>query len=115
MVVDGFKTIGTMQICISRMFQESAIFFLVSARVLRSLPCPHAFHQLLTILLAGFVQAMYALDAADGSTDSLNAVSSSVTVPWMRNDLLKGGQQPPASTHAVSYVRALVISFLKPP
>jgi len=77
-VVDGFKTIGTMQICVSRMFQESTIFFLVSARVLGSLSCPHAFHQLLTILMAGFVQAMYALDAADGSTDNLGNVSSSV-------------------------------------
>lgn len=26
-VLDGFKYIGTMQICVSRMMQESAIFF----------------------------------------------------------------------------------------
>jgi len=43
--------------------------------------CPHIFHQLLTILLAGFVQAMYALDAADGFTGNLGSVSSSVTAP----------------------------------
>lgn len=67
-----------MQICITRMFQESTIFFLVSDRVLCSLLCPHIFRQLLTILLAGFVQAMYALDAADGNADNLGNVSSSV-------------------------------------
>jgi hypothetical protein len=67
-----------MQICISRMFQESTIFFLVSPRAVRSLTCPHVFRQLLTILMAGFVQAMYALDAADGSADNLGDVSQSV-------------------------------------
>ena len=29
-VVDGFKYIGTMQICVARMLQESTIFFVVS-------------------------------------------------------------------------------------
>jgi hypothetical protein len=29
-VVDGFKYIGTMQICVARMMQESTIFFVVS-------------------------------------------------------------------------------------
>ena len=92
-VVDGFKTIGTMQVCISRMFQESTIFFLVSARLHRSVmsSCPHVFHQLLTVLLAGFVQAMYALDAADGLADNLNSVSSSAITSLMQNDLFLGG------------------------
>ncbi|KDQ08892.1 hypothetical protein BOTBODRAFT_165491 [Botryobasidium botryosum FD-172 SS1] len=51
-VVDGFKYIGTMQICVSRMLQESTIFFI-----------------LLSIIGIGFLQGMYALDAADGNTE----------------------------------------------
>lgn len=51
-VVDGFKYIGTMQICVARMLQESTIFFV-----------------LLSVLLIGFYQGMYALDAADGVTN----------------------------------------------
>ncbi|KAG9100296.1 hypothetical protein FRC07_010425 [Ceratobasidium sp. 392] len=51
-VVEGFKYVGTMQICVSRMLQESTIFFV-----------------LLSILGIGFAQGMYALDAADGVTD----------------------------------------------
>ncbi|KAG9317378.1 hypothetical protein JVU11DRAFT_1577 [Chiua virens] len=45
----AYRYMGTMQICVSRMLQESGIFF-----------------ALLSLLGAGFVQAMYALDAADG-------------------------------------------------
>ncbi|KAG8904755.1 hypothetical protein FRB99_001232 [Tulasnella sp. 403] len=51
-VADGFKYIGTMQICIARMLKESGIFFV-----------------LLAVVGAGFVQSMYAIDAADGHTD----------------------------------------------
>jgi len=51
-VVDGFKYIGTMQICVSRMLQESTIFFI-----------------LLSVIGVGFLQGMYALDAADGNTE----------------------------------------------
>ncbi|KZT60703.1 calcium activated cation channel [Calocera cornea HHB12733] len=51
-VVDGFKYIGTMQICVSRMLKESGIFF-----------------ALLAIIAVGFIQAMFALDAADGAND----------------------------------------------
>jgi hypothetical protein len=29
-VVDGYKWVGTMQICVARMLQESGIFFAVS-------------------------------------------------------------------------------------
>ncbi|KAB5596316.1 Calcium channel YVC1 [Ceratobasidium theobromae] len=50
-VVEGFKYVGTMQICVSRMLQESTIFFV-----------------LLSLLGIGFAQGMYALDAADGET-----------------------------------------------
>jgi len=51
-VVDGYKYIGTMQICVARMLQESGIFF-----------------ALLSVLGIGFAQGLYALDAADGETE----------------------------------------------
>ncbi|KAF9534693.1 calcium activated cation channel [Crepidotus variabilis] len=51
-VFDGYKYIGTMQICVARMLKESGIFF-----------------ALLSVLAIGFAQGLYALDAADGSTD----------------------------------------------
>ncbi|KAG8881203.1 hypothetical protein FRB97_009772 [Tulasnella sp. 331] len=51
-VVDGFQYIGTMQICVARMMKESGIFFV-----------------LLTVVGAGFVQSMYAIDVSDGRTD----------------------------------------------
>lgn len=60
-VLDGFKYIGTMQICVARMMQESTIFFV-----------------LLSILLIGFYQGMYALDAADGVTDKGGVVMHSL-------------------------------------
>ncbi|THV08302.1 calcium activated cation channel [Dendrothele bispora CBS 962.96] len=56
-VFDGYQYVGTMQICVARMLQESGIFF-----------------ALLSILGLGFVQAMYALDAADGTVESPAAV-----------------------------------------
>ncbi|KAI0082361.1 calcium activated cation channel [Panus rudis PR-1116 ss-1] len=51
-IFDGYKFIGTMQICVARMLQESGIFF-----------C------LLALLGVGFLQGLYALDAADGQSD----------------------------------------------
>ncbi|KAF8507846.1 calcium activated cation channel [Hysterangium stoloniferum] len=51
-VFDGVKYIGTMQICVGSMLQESTIFF-----------------ALLALLFAGFLQAMIALDASDGETE----------------------------------------------
>ncbi|THG98320.1 hypothetical protein EW026_g3838 [Hermanssonia centrifuga] len=51
-IFDGYKYVGTMQICVARMLQESGIFF-----------------GLLGILGVGFLQGLYALDAADGQTD----------------------------------------------
>ncbi|KAJ3544692.1 hypothetical protein NMY22_g2688 [Coprinellus aureogranulatus] len=56
-VFDGYKYIGTMQICVARMLKESGIFF-----------------ALLSVLGVGFTQGLYALDAADGSTESPVAV-----------------------------------------
>ncbi|KAE9409981.1 hypothetical protein BT96DRAFT_962045 [Gymnopus androsaceus JB14] len=56
-VFDGYKFIGTMQICVARMLQESGIFF-----------------ALLSVLALGFAQAMYALDAADGTTEPASDV-----------------------------------------
>ncbi|KAF8450621.1 hypothetical protein L210DRAFT_3618243 [Boletus edulis BED1] len=56
-VFDGHQYIGTMQICVSRMLQESGIFF-----------------SLLCLLGAGFLQAMYALDVADGQVEDVSSV-----------------------------------------
>ncbi|KAJ7284134.1 calcium activated cation channel [Mycena rebaudengoi] len=52
-IFDGYKYIGTMQICVARMLQESSIFF-----------------ALLSVLAVGFGQGLYALDAADGKVES---------------------------------------------
>ncbi|PPQ66580.1 hypothetical protein CVT26_009480 [Gymnopilus dilepis] len=51
-IFDGYKYIGTMQICVSRMLKESGIFF-----------------ALLSLLAIGFWQGLYAVDAADGSAE----------------------------------------------
>jgi hypothetical protein len=56
-VFDGYKYIGTMQICVARMLQESGIFF-----------------ALISVLGLGFGQGLYALDAADGETESTSTV-----------------------------------------
>lgn len=56
-VFDGLKYVGTMQICVARMFRESGIFF-----------------GLLSILGIGFLQGLYALDAADGQMESSTVV-----------------------------------------
>ncbi|KAG8909839.1 hypothetical protein FRC00_009336, partial [Tulasnella sp. 408] len=56
-VFDGFKYIGTMQVCVARMLRESGIFFV-----------------LLGIVGMGFGQSMYAIDAADGETDHGNLI-----------------------------------------
>ncbi|KAI0053727.1 calcium activated cation channel [Auriscalpium vulgare] len=56
-VFDGWKYIGTMQICVARMLRESGIFF-----------------ALLSVLGIGFLQGLYALDAADGQTESTGSV-----------------------------------------
>ncbi|KAI9467155.1 calcium activated cation channel [Lactarius psammicola] len=66
-VFDGFKYIGTMQICVARMLRESGIFF-----------------ALLSILAIGFLQGLYALDAADGQLES-----SSVIIHVMVQSLLQ--------------------------
>ncbi|KAI0796957.1 hypothetical protein C8Q75DRAFT_218668 [Abortiporus biennis] len=51
-VFDGYQWVGTMQICVARMLKESGMFF-----------------GLLAILGLGFLQGLYALDAADGQND----------------------------------------------
>ncbi|KAG5728478.1 Calcium channel YVC1 [Termitomyces sp. T112] len=56
-VFDGYKYIGTMQICVARMLKESGIFF-----------------ALLSVLAIGFSQGLFALDAADGSTEGPSVV-----------------------------------------
>ncbi|KAF8897831.1 calcium activated cation channel [Infundibulicybe gibba] len=56
-VFDGYKYIGTMQICVARMLKESGIFF-----------------ALLSVLAIGFGQGLYALDAADGTTEETSSV-----------------------------------------
>ncbi|KII94963.1 hypothetical protein PLICRDRAFT_33792 [Plicaturopsis crispa FD-325 SS-3] len=56
-VFDGYKYVGTMTICVARMLQESGIFF-----------------ALLSVLGLGFFQGLYALDAADGETESPSVV-----------------------------------------
>lgn len=56
-IFDGFKYVGTMQICVARMLKESGIFF-----------------GLLALLGIGFMQGLYALDAADGQAEHLHEV-----------------------------------------
>ncbi|GFZ42615.1 hypothetical protein JCM24511_00332 [Saitozyma sp. JCM 24511] len=56
-VFDGFKVVGTLQVVTFRMLRESAIFFI-----------------LLAIMGVGFLQSMYALDAADGESGATSVV-----------------------------------------
>lgn len=56
-VFDGYKYMGTLQICVARMLQESGIFF-----------------ALLSLLAIGFAQGLYALDLADGTSDDASTV-----------------------------------------
>ncbi|KAF9057937.1 calcium activated cation channel [Panaeolus papilionaceus] len=56
-VFDGYKYIGTMQICVARMLKESGIFF-----------------ALLSVLAIGFAQGLFALDAADGNIEPPSVV-----------------------------------------
>ncbi|KAF9780251.1 calcium activated cation channel, partial [Thelephora terrestris] len=56
-VFDGYKYMGTLQICVARMLRESGIFF-----------------GLLSLLAIGFAQGLYALDVADGTSDEASTV-----------------------------------------
>ncbi|OJA19294.1 hypothetical protein AZE42_00451 [Rhizopogon vesiculosus] len=56
-IFDGYQYVGTMQICVARMLQESGIFF-----------------ALLSVLGIGFWQGLYALDAADGESENASVV-----------------------------------------
>ena len=62
-----------MQICVSRMIKESGIFFGVSPSFFPN----HIseWSQLLSVLAVGFAQGLYALDAADGSTEPPSSVT----------------------------------------
>ncbi|KAL5487921.1 YVC1_2 [Sanghuangporus weigelae] len=78
-VFDGYKWIGTMQICVARMLQESGIFF-----------------ALLSVLTIGFAQGLYAIDAADGETDHgalvFNAlIQALLQAPDFEKDVTSGG------------------------
>lgn len=85
-VLDGFKYIGTMQICVSRMMQESAIFF-----------------GLLGVLGVGFAQAMYALDASDGQTEHGSIVA---------NQLIQALLQSPDFETAAESPVGLILYYL---
>ncbi|KAG6378638.1 calcium activated cation channel [Boletus reticuloceps] len=78
--------IGTMQICVSRMLQESGIFF-----------------SLLCLLGAGFLQAMYALDVADGQVEDVSSVI---------NVLLQGLLQSPDYARFASSPVGLTLYYL---
>ncbi|KAF8580590.1 hypothetical protein K439DRAFT_1648162 [Ramaria rubella] len=74
-VFDGVKYIGTMQICVGRMLQESTIFF-----------------ALLALLFAGFLQAMVALDASDGETERSNVLINTLVQALLQSpDFDKSG------------------------
>ncbi|KAH7100529.1 hypothetical protein BKA62DRAFT_830748 [Auriculariales sp. MPI-PUGE-AT-0066] len=85
-VFEGYKYIGTMTICIARMLQESVIFF-----------------ALVSILLAGFVQGMYALDASDRQSEGgLSAI----------NLLLEGLMQAPDFAKPTGGIFGRVLFYL---
>ncbi|KAJ3758886.1 calcium activated cation channel [Lentinula raphanica] len=92
-VFDGYKYVGMMQICVARMLQESGIFF-----------------ALLSILALGFAQAMYALDAADGTTEAPTGVSS--TVIQVVNALVQALLQSPDFSRYASSPSGLVMYYL---
>jgi len=85
-VGDGYKWIGSMQICVARMFQESGIFFV-----------------LLSILGIGFWQGLYALDAADGETDHGGKVV---------NALIQALLQSPDFDQTVTNGRSLILFYM---
>ncbi|WOO78518.1 Calcium channel YVC1 [Vanrija pseudolonga] len=60
-VFEGYKVIGVLQVVVFRMLRESAIFFI-----------------LLFIMAIGFAQALYALDTADGETNSTGFLVNSL-------------------------------------
>jgi hypothetical protein len=81
-----------MQICVARMLKESGIFFAV--RAIPSIFCGNkrgskfGVFQLLSVLAIGFGQGLYALDAADGSTDGPSTVNNRVTIlPFLKTKI----------------------------
>ncbi|KAF8914195.1 calcium activated cation channel [Gymnopilus junonius] len=67
-VFDGYKYVGTMQICVARMLKESGIFF-----------------ALLSLLAIGFGQGLYALDAADGSAEPPSTIINVLVQALLQN------------------------------
>ena len=71
-----------MQICVARMLKESGIFFAVCVI---SIFCGNmrelkfGIFQLLSVLAIGFGKGLYALDAADGSTDPPSTVNNRIS------------------------------------
>ncbi|KAJ3505660.1 hypothetical protein NLJ89_g7303 [Agrocybe chaxingu] len=77
-VFDGYKYIGTMQICVARMLKESGIFF-----------------ALLSVLAIGFAQGLYALDAADGKAEGASSVLNVLVQALLQSpDYEKFGSSP---------------------
>ncbi|KAI0334388.1 calcium activated cation channel [Cubamyces sp. BRFM 1775] len=67
-VFDGYQFVGTMQICVARMLQESGIFF-----------------ALLALLGIGFIQGLYALDVADGQSDHPHEIMHGLIQALLQN------------------------------
>jgi len=64
-----------MQICVTRMMKESGIFVAVCRIHCQTyLQTDNHARQLLSVLAIGFAQGLYALDAADGSTEPPSSV-----------------------------------------
>ncbi|KAH6915117.1 calcium activated cation channel [Coprinopsis sp. MPI-PUGE-AT-0042] len=85
-IFDGFKYIGTLQICIARMLKESGIFF-----------------ALLSVLAIGFAQGLFALDAADG------VVASTADII---NTLVQALLQAPDYGRFDGYTPGLILYYL---
>ncbi|KAL1735896.1 hypothetical protein EV714DRAFT_267440 [Schizophyllum commune] len=79
-VFDGYKYIGTMQICVARMLQESGIFF-----------------ALLSVLALGFAQGLYAVDAADGQVEDPSTVVNVLVQALLQSPNYEIFEHSPAS------------------
>ncbi|KAI0363530.1 calcium activated cation channel [Pilatotrama ljubarskyi] len=78
-VFDGYQFVGTMQICVARMLQESGIFF-----------------SLLALLGIGFIQGLYALDVADGQSDHPHEIMHGLIQALLQNPTYDMFESSPA-------------------
>ncbi|KAK2466056.1 hypothetical protein APHAL10511_001698 [Amanita phalloides] len=85
-VFEGYKYIGTMEICVARMLKESGIFV-----------------GLLSVLAVGFYQGLYALDAADGTVEG---------APQLINVLVQSLLQSPNYARFAGSPTGLIIYYL---